>query len=134
MPRLQAERPAGAWAVCRPSAVEEVSMVANVDAYKLSAKTFRSAGDASITADAYLASVTGGWWTNNRMPATAIVYRMGRMGLRTACHPTWGTVAIDDIYTLSRSGQRAFTVHAMVGDKVLLVQPAAYALAEFKVA
>ena len=91
----------GLWA----SSVEEVSMVANVAAYRLSAKTFRSAGDASITASAYLKATTGGWWTNSRMPATAstiaraIIYRMGRMGLRTACHPTWGTISIDDIYT-----------------------------------
>ena len=57
---------------------------------------------------------------------------MGRPGLRTACHPTWGTIAIDDIYTSSRSGQRHFTVHALVGDKVLLVQPDAYDLVELK--
>ena len=68
-----------------------------------------------------------------RSPAPSSI-GWGRMGLRTASHPTWGTMEIDDIYTLSRSGQRAFTVHAMVGDKVLLVQPAAYSLAEFKVA
>ena len=126
----------GLWA----AAVEEISMVANVDAYKLSAKTFRTSGDASITAANYLKATTGGWWCNKRMPATAstiaraIAHRLGRLGLRTACHPTWGTVAIDDIYTDSRSGQRHFTVHALVGDKVLLVQPAAYGLVEFKVA
>ena len=74
------------------------------------------------------------------MPATAstiargIVHRMGRMGLRTACLPTWGTMSIDDIYTDSASGQRHFTIHVLVGDKVLLVQPAAYGLVEYKVA
>ena len=136
----------GLWA----STTRDVAIVANVDSYKLSAKTFRdrvidtgqrggvSLGDQSF-AD-YAAEKTGGWWTNKRMPATVstiargIVYRMGRMGLRTACHPTWGTVSIDDIYTSSRSGQRHFTVHTLVGDKVLLVQPAAYSLTEFKVA
>ena len=66
--------------------------------------------------------------------ARGIVYRMGRMGLRTACHPTWGTIAIDDIFTDSRSGQRHFSVHALVGDKVLIVQPGAYGLVEYKVA
>ena len=66
--------------------------------------------------------------------ATAIVYRMGRPGIRTACHPTWGQVGIDDIYSDSRSGQRHFSVHLLVGDKVLIVQPAAYGLLEFKVA
>ncbi|MCY4637546.1 MAG: phage major capsid protein [Acidobacteria bacterium] len=132
----------GLWA----SMVSHVSLVANVDAYKLSARTFRDSaganpndlGDTSF-AD-YAMAHTGGWWTNKRMPATAstlaraIVYRKGRTGLRTACHPTWGTVSIDDIYTSSRSGQRHFTIHALVGDKVLLVQPDAYDLAEFKVA
>ena len=122
----------------------EVGIVANVDAFKLSAKTFRDgsggqsrAGDMAFSD--YAKAHYGGWWTNKRMPATAstiargIVYRMGRMGLRTALHPTWGTVSIDDIYTDSRSGQRHFTVHMLVGDKVLLVQPAAYSLVELKV-
>ena len=135
----------GLWA----STMREVGMCGNVDTYRLSARTFRdrvidtgqrggvSLGD--VSAADYLAMKTGGWWTNKRMPATAaniaraIVYRMGRMGLRTACHPTWGTVSVDDVYTSSRSGQRHFTVHALVGDKVLIVQPDAYALAEFKV-
>ena len=136
----------GLWA----STIAEVAIVANVDAYKLSAKTFRdrvidtgqrggvSLGD--MTFAAYAEKMTGGWWTNKRMPATAstiaraIIYRKGQMGLRTACHPTWGTISIDDIYTDSRSGQRHFTVHALVGDKVLIVQPDCYDMAEFKVA
>ena len=135
----------GLWA----SRVRDVSIVANVDAYKLSAKTFRdkeintgqrggvSLGDVSF-AD-YAMTHTGGWWTNKRMPATAsniargIVYRRGRPGLRTAVHPTWGTLAIDDIYTDAASGQRHFTISVLVGDKVLLVQKAAYGLVEFKV-
>ena len=131
----------GLWA----STPREVSIVANVAAFKLSAKTFRDgsggqsrAGDMAFSD--YAKAHYGGWWTNKRMPATAstiargIVFRMGRMGLRTACHPTWGTVSVDDIYTDSRSGQRHFTVHALVGDKVLIVQPDAYSLVEYKVA
>ena len=136
----------GLWA----STMRDVAIVSNVDAYRLSAKTFRdrvidtgqrggvSLGDQSF-AD-YAMEKTGGFWTNSRMPATAstiargIVYRMGRMGLRTCCHPVWGTISIDDSYTDSRSGQRHFSVHMLVGDKVLLVQPAAYSLVEYKVA
>ena len=130
----------GLWA----SKPGEVAIVANVDAYKLSAKTFRDgsggqsrAGDVAFSD--YAKAHFGGWWTNKRMPATAatiargIVYRMGQRGIRTASHPTWGTIAIDDIYTDSRSGQRHFTLHVMVGDKVLIVQPDAYDLVEFKV-
>ena len=131
----------GLWA----STPGEVGIVANVDAYRLSAKTFRDGSGGQSRAGEwafsdYAREHYGGWWTNKRMPATdtmvasGIVYRMGRMGLRTACHPTWGTVAIDDIFTDSRSGQRHFSVHALVGDKVLIVQPAAYSLVEFKVA
>ena len=40
---------------------------------------------------------------------------------------------IDDIYTDSASGVRHVTLHVLVGDKVLLVQAGAYALALFKV-
>ena len=89
----------GLWA----SMPSQVSIVANVDAFKLSCKTFRDgsggqsrAGDEAFSD--YAKAHYGGWWTNSRMPATAstiaraIVYRMGRMGLRTACCPTWGTV------------------------------------------
>lgn len=134
----------GLWA----SMLSEVAIVANVDAYKLSAKTFRdrvidtgqrggvSLGDES--AASYLARM-GGWWTNKRMPATAstiargIVYRRGRAGLRTATHPTWGQITVDDIYSDAASGQRHFTLSVLVGDKVLIVQPDAYDLVEFKV-
>ena len=136
----------GLWA----SRMSDVSILPNLDAYKLACRTFRdrvidaankgaaSLGDVSFTD--YATARTGGWSTSSRMPATAsniargIVYRMGRRGLRTAIHPTWGTLSIDDIFTDSASGQRHFTVSVLVGDKVLLVQPAAYGLVEFKVA
>ena len=129
----------GLWA----SMMGDVSIVANVDVLKLAAKTFRGTaanGGPAITAADYLKAAAGGFWTNKRMPATAatiargIVHRMGRMGLRTACLPTWGSVAIDDIYTDSAKGERHFTLHILVGDKVLLVQPAAYGMVEYKVA
>ena len=136
----------GLWA----PTMRNVAIVANVAAYKLSAKTYRDRvidtgqrGGVSlgaITAADYLAEKTGGWWTNKRMPATAstiargIVYRSGRPGLRTAVHPTWGMLTVDDIYTDAASGQRHFTISVLVGDKLLIVQPDAYGLVEFKVA
>ncbi len=125
----------GLWA----SMLTEVGIVTNVDAYRLSAQVFR-ANSSDLSFSDYARQALGGFWTNKRMPATAatiargIVYRMGQTGLRTACHPTWGTLSIDDIYTDSRSGQRHFSVHMLVGDKVLIVQPSAYSLVEFKVA
>ena len=135
----------GLWA----PTMMDLGMGVNVDAYKLAAKSYRdrvidtgNRGGVSwatkpprITSGAY----TGGFWTNKRMPATdatiarGIVYRKGRMGLRTACLPTWGSIAVDDIYSDAASGQRHFTLNILVGSKVLLVQPDAYSLVEFKV-
>ena len=119
----------GLWA----STLREVSILANVDSYKLSAKKFRdrvidtgqrggvSLGDES--AASYLARTMGGWSTNKRMPATAsniargIVYRKGRPGLKTASHPVWANVAIDDIYSDSSSGTRHFSLHVLCGSQ-----------------
>ena len=128
----------GLWA----SRLVDVSIVANVDTYKLSATVFRDTStDLGATSFAdYAIKNLGGWWTNKRMPATdttiarGIVHRKGRMGLRTACLPTWGSIAVDDIYSDAQSGQRHFTLNILVGSKVLIVQPGAYDLVEFKVA
>ena len=135
----------GLWA----PTMMDLGMVVNVDAYKLAAKSYRdrvidtgNRGGVSLgdkTAADYLRAYTGGFWTNKRMPATAtnvargIVHRKGRTGLRTACLPTWGSIAVDDIYSDAQSGQRHFTLNILVGSKVLLVQPDAYDLVEFKV-
>ena len=135
----------GLWA----PTMMDLGMVVNVDAYKLAAKSYRdrvidsgNRGGVSLgdkTAADYLRAYTGGFWTNKRMPATAstiargIVHRKGRMGLRTACLPTWGSIAVDDIYSDAQSGQRHFTLNILVGSKVLLVQPDAYKLIELKV-
>ena len=128
----------GLWA----SMLQEIGIIVNVDAFKLSARTFRgmaSAGGPAVTAADYLAMAIRSWRTSKRMPATAstiargIVHRLGRPGYRTACLPTWGSISVDDIYSNAGEGQRHFTVSSMIGDKVLVVQPAAYGLVEFKV-
>ena len=128
----------GLWA----ARMKDVSILANVDAYKLAANTFRGTaaqGGPAVTFADYAAGMTGGFSTNKRMPATAsniargIVYRTGRTGLRTACLPTWGSLAVDDIYSDAASGQRHFTLNVLVGSTVLLVQPDAYSLVEWKV-
>ena len=59
---------------------------------------------------------------------------MGRPSPRTASHPVWANLAIDDIHPDSGSGTRHFLLHVLCGAKVLIVQPAAYGLLEFKVA
>ena len=130
----------GLWA----SMLSEVAIVASVDAYKLASKSFRDSTGAngdrgSISFSDYARANLGSWFTNKRMPVTAnklgrgIVYRMGRPGLRTAVHPTWGELSVDDIYSDAASGISHFTVHLLVGSRVLLVQPAAYSLVEWQV-
>ena len=138
----------GLWA----SMLSEVAIVAGVDTYKLSARTFRdrvideankgaaSLGDTSF-AD-YAASKMAGWWTNRRMPAVhehiqqAILCRKGRSMMpnpsRLAVCPTWGYVSIDDIYSGARAGTRRYVISALVGD-VILVQPDAYEQVAFRV-
>ena len=60
----------GLWA----NTVKDVAIVAGVDTYALSARTFRGAtgqdlGDKAFSD--YAAEHYGGWWTNKRMPDTA---------------------------------------------------------------
>ena len=132
----------GLWA----SMMSQVAIVAGVDTYRLSARTFRDAtgqdlGDKAF-AD-YAREHTAGWWTNRRMPAAAtniqaaILCRKGQSmmptPMRTAVCPTWGYLTVDDIYTGARKGERRYVISALVGD-VILVQPAAFAQVAFRVA
>ena len=129
----------GLWA----NVASEIGIVVNPDVYRLSLQTFRdgtggNANRGEIAFADYAMKMYGGWWTNKRMPATpatniaaGILYRGGRsamgasMGMRTAVCAHWGEVTIDDIYTRSAFAERAFTMHVLLGD-VLLVQPDAY--------
>ncbi|MDD9984849.1 MAG: phage major capsid protein [Spirochaetaceae bacterium] len=127
----------GLWA----NTDKDVAIVAGVETYRLSARTFRDEtgqdlGD--IAFSDYAMERYGGWWTDKRMPAKAshvqqaILYRKGRSmaggsrGMRTAVCPHWGEVGIDDVYTGSAKAERYFTLHVLLGD-VILVQPDAYA-------
>ncbi len=131
----------GLWA----STMSEVAIVAGVDSYKLSARTFRDATGqdlGSISFADYAAAHTAGWWTNKRMPAAAsnvqqaILCRKGRSmapdPMRTALAPTWGYISVDDIYTGARKAERRYVLSVLVGD-VILVQPDAYAQVAFRV-
>lgn len=135
----------GLWA----STLREVSILATVDAYELSAKKLRDlvidtsgGGLAGRRLGVVLRGPHDGadWWANKRMPPTArniargIVRRMGRPRPRTASHPVWANLAIDDSHSGSGSGTRHFSLDVLCGSKVLIVQPAAYGLLEFKVA
>ncbi len=132
----------GLWAM----GLRDVASIVNPETYRLSVTAFRDATNhkGNESAQTYLGRESGGWSTAARMPDTpttgthakiadAIVHRRGRPGLRTAVHPVWASLQIDDIYSDSASARRHVTVHVLVGDKVLLVQPAAYRLATFKV-
>ena len=124
----------GLWA----KTLRDVQLIVNPATYQLSGTKFRG-NNGLETAAAHLTSQLGSYMTNSRMPeksgniAKAIIYRAGRPGIRTAVHPTWGQLAIDDIYTDAASGERHFTLSVLVGSKVLITQPDAYHVVEFKI-
>ena len=131
----------GLWA----SMMSEVAIVAGVDTYRLSARTFRDATGADLGDMAfadYAMAHTAGWWTNSRMPVTAshvqqaILCRKGRSmmpdPMRLAVCPHWGYISVDDIYTGARKAERRYVLSVLVGD-VILVQPDAYAQVAFRV-
>ena len=87
----------GLWA----SRMNEVGIVAGVTSYALAARAFRDGNDGNergaIAFSDYARQHLGGFWTNKRMPAAtnsniqaAILYRMGRAGIRKAVCPHWG--------------------------------------------
>ncbi|MDD9989179.1 MAG: phage major capsid protein [Spirochaetaceae bacterium] len=127
----------GLWAV----APADVLVVVGPATAQTAAKTFQSASNykGELSAAAYAAANTGGMVTNARMPKAAanvqqgLLYRKGRMGLRTAVCPHWADLQIDDIYSGSARGERYFSLHALVGD-VVIVQAAAYAQVAYKLA
>ena len=140
----------GLWA----GTTKEVAIVAGVEAYRLSAATFRdpASGTAGGRGDKafsdYAMSMYGGWTTNTRMPdpetfmsvtnvQQCILFRMGRSmaggggAMRTAVCPHWGIVDIDDIFSGSAQGERFFTMHVLLWD-VIVVQPGTYAQVAFQ--
>ena len=133
----------GLWA----NTIKDVSIVCGPATYRLGSRTFQTATNykGEMSAASYAAMNTGGFWTNKRMPDAvstiqqAILYRMGRsmMGgagaMRTAVCPHWNEISIDDIYSGSAKGERAFTMHVLLGD-VILVQPDAYAQIAYRLA
>ena len=121
-----------------------VVLVVGTDTYQLAASTFQSTSTykGELSASSYLKTHLRHFSTNSKMPATdgttkiqhAIGYRAGQFAGPTAVHPIWTRVTIDDKYSKAASGEQALTMHVLVGDKVLLVQPDAYAQLSFKVA
>ena len=138
----------GLWS----NTLKDVSIVCGPATMALSARTFQTATNykGEMSAAAYAMNQTAGWWTNKRMPDAAtflsvtgvqqaILYRKGRSmlggagAMRTAVCPHWNEISIDDIFSGSASGARAFTMHVLLGD-VIVVQPDAYKQVAFKVA
>ena len=126
----------GLWA----TETAQIRQIVGVDTYRLAAEVF--AGSASNRGERplsdYLREFSGGFRTNSRMPATAatkqsgLAFRSGVSGVRTAVAPTWGRIGITDVYSGSAKAETAVTFHVLVGD-VLVIQPGAYALTEYKV-
>ena len=126
----------GLWA----TETSDVRQIVGVDTYRLAASqtSGSAANKGEVTLASWLASESGGFRTNSRMPATAsmkqqgLAFRSGVSGVRTAVCPHWGRIGITDIYSGSAASQTAVTFHVLLGD-TLVVQPAAYSQVEFKV-
>ena len=130
----------GLWA----NTMRDVGLLVNPETYRLAAGTFRDAANTagSVSFADYSGEMSAGFTTNKRMPAKAsnvapaILCRKGHgMSpdvMRTAVCPTWGYIAIDDIYTKSKEGQRSYVVSALVGD-LILIQPDAYAVRKLRI-
>ena len=116
----------GRWA----TRLAEVASVWNAAAYAQAAGVFRG-NNGDTSAATYMNSMTGGFYANSRMPATAsniatgIGARLGQPGIARAVVPTWGRIEIDDIYSGAPSGLRHISLSVITGD-LLLVQSDAY--------
>ena len=130
---IQASGIDGLWA----TELNQIAMVVNPETYRLAAATFQG-NDSEESAASYLKRGGADFWTNKRMPdkamhiAKGILCRKGRPGMRTAVCPHWGSVAVDDVFSGARKGERYFTVSVLLGD-VILVQPDAYSEVAFRV-
>ena len=122
----------GIWA----ETVRDVVLAIGPSGYQLAAKTFRHA-ETETTAATWLSRETGGFYTHSRLPAPASDVQEGlavrtRQMVRRAVCPVWGELQVDDIYSGAGKGERYVTLHALVGD-VLVLRQDAYKRIRFKV-
>ena len=148
----------GKWACT----LAELRMVTNAVVYGKLAATFQEpkfldkgggqakasgVGSQSIeTAVDWATGKLGGFWCNGRMPAAAsdiskcIAVRSGMMldpdggAAMPAVLPTWGDISISDPYTDSASATEHVTLHTLIGDKVVIRHPDAFAEVRIKTA
>ena len=131
----------GLWA----GSLGDVRLIVGVDTARLYETLWRDGTQAKgeISLASYLRDRTGGFRTNSNMPAIGsggaaakkqrgLAFRSGQGGITTATCPHWGTLAIDDIYSGSAKAERYLTMHASVGD-VIVVHPDAYSRTETQV-
>ena len=127
----------GLWA----TETSHVRQVVGVDTFKLAAKSVSvpaTGGKGEMTLADYLKAHSGGFRTNSRMPATAstkqsaIAFRSGVSGVRTAVSPHWGRLGISDHYSGSAKAETQVNFHVLCGN-VIVVQPAAYTVVQYKV-
>ena len=134
----------GPWA----ESLADVRLLFNADTMTKAETTFQTVGNSfkgELAAASYLRTHTGGIFSSARMPDTdttiapVIRYRGGTMGLdgvdamETATCPMWDSLQIDDPYSDSGSGQRHFTITALIGD-VLINHVDAYERVDLKIA
>ena len=132
----------GHWAM----SCEDLSLLVGVETYRDLAALLQtpttSGANGEMAVSSYLMRECGAFRTNSKMPDKKsagalsknqefIVHRRGHSGVTTAVLPSWGRVAIDDIYSDSGKGLRHLTLSALVGD-LLLVQSSAYAMGAFQ--
>ena len=126
----------GVWA----KMLGDISLLVGSHTYALASKTFQSASSykGEVSAASYASSTLRSFTTTSRFAAPAsniqqaLAYRHAKNVTAASC-PSWGGVAIDDIYSGSAKGERAFTVHTLIGD-VIVHYPDAYRRLSFKVA
>ena len=136
-----ADRVDGVWA----SSMMQLRVLLAAKAWQLAAKVFRDDTGArgAVSAASYLQAMTAGFGAAARLLtpssganeniADAVAVRLGFPALRVACAPTWGSVAIDDIFSKSAAGTRVYNLHVLIGD-VLINYPDAYSFPTVKVA
>ena len=127
----------GLWA----TRTAHIRQVVGVDTFRKAAKSVSvpaTGGKGETTLNDYLQSHSGGFRTNSRMPATAatkqnaIAFRGGITGMRTAVSPHWGRLSISDHFSGAAKAETQVTFHVLVGD-VLIIQPGAYRVVQYKV-
>lgn len=128
----------GVWC----SSLSDASLLLGTDTHTKFVTTFPASSlvtNPQTSLDDYLMAKLGSLKSSAQMPAaasnvqTGLACLKGRPGQRLAVCPTWGSIEVSDIYSLSPKAQTRFLMHVLIGD-CLILQPSAYKLLSFKLA